>query len=162
MIETNSWVVVEENLVPFFVRCVGLSTGMLQHKESDAFECAVFEGLNDLRNVVGVVKEHMISSSRPFPLSISCHILTLMLDASLQSLQSASVSEQIVANDYYTEKFAANLIWNLCNLTERLLLQSFEHRSCMIHFFLPIIFKAFVSYRFFEISVLGQKQILLR
>ncbi|KAG6635865.1 hypothetical protein CIPAW_11G072500 [Carya illinoinensis] len=86
VIETNSWVVVEENLVPLFVRFVGLSA----------------------------------------------------------------------------EKFAANLIWDLCNLTERLLLQSLEHRSCTIHFFLPIIFKAFVSYRSFEISVHGQKQILLR
>ncbi|KAF5477643.1 hypothetical protein F2P56_004263 [Juglans regia] len=162
VIETNSWVVVEENLVPFFVRFVGLSTGMPQHKESDAFECAVFKGLNDLRNVVGVVKEHMLSPSGPFPLPISCHILTLMLDASLHSLQSASISELIVANDYYAEKFAANLIWDLCNLTERLLLQSLEHRSCTIHFFLPIIFKAFVSYRSFEISVHGQKQILLR
>ncbi|KAG7955620.1 hypothetical protein I3843_11G082000 [Carya illinoinensis] len=103
VIETNSWVVVEENLVPLFVRFVGLSAGMLQHKESDAFECAVFK-----------------------------------------------------------EKFAANLIWDLCNLTERLLLQSLEHRACTIHFFLPIIFKAFVSYRSFEISVHGQKQILLR
>ncbi|KAG7955622.1 hypothetical protein I3843_11G082000 [Carya illinoinensis] len=162
VIETNSWVVVEENLVPLFVRFVGLSAGMLQHKESDAFECAVFKGLNELRNVVGGVKEHILSPSGPFPLPISCHILTLMLDASLQSLQSASISELIVANDYYAEKFAANLIWDLCNLTERLLLQSLEHRACTIHFFLPIIFKAFVSYRSFEISVHGQKQILLR
>jgi tRNA guanosine-2'-O-methyltransferase len=125
---------VEETLVQFFLRYVDLSTGMLEKKGSDAFESSVFEGLNDLTNDVGVVKEHMMSPSGPFPLPISCHILTLMLDAALQSLQAAPISEFLVAHGSFAEKFAANLILDLCNVTEGLLVQSVEHRSCAIGF----------------------------
>lgn len=162
MVETNSWAVVEVTLVPFSLRSVGLSVGVLQRKESDVLECSVFQGLTDQANDLGMVKEQMLSSGGSFPLSISCHILNFMLDAALQSLQATPTPELMVANGCYAEKFVGNLIWDLCNVTEKLLLQSLEHRSCMIGFFLPVIFKALVFHRSFDISIHGQTCTLSR
>ncbi|KAL5815078.1 hypothetical protein ACOSQ3_025873 [Xanthoceras sorbifolium] len=164
--ETNAWGVLEETLVPFFLSSVELSFGMLKSKESDVNEwdrCSPFQGSNDQINASETDKEYTLSLSRLFPLSTSCRILTFILDASLQSLQAASNSESVLENGCcYVEKFAANLLWDLCNLTERLLLQSLEHRSCAIGFLLPIIFKVFVSRYSLEISVDGRSHILSR
>lgn len=162
VVETNSWAVVEATLVPFSLRSVGLSVGVLQRKESDVLECSVFQGLTDQVNDLGMVKEQMLSPGGSFPLSISCHILNFMLDAALQILQATPTSELMVANGCYAEKFVGNLIWDLCNVTEKLLLQSLEHRSCMIGFFLPVIFKALVFHRSFDISIHGQTCTLSR
>nr|POF01631.1 putative methyltransferase tarbp1 [Quercus suber] len=162
VVETNSWAVVEVTLVLFSLRSVGLSVGVLQGKESDVLECSVFRGLTDQANDLGMVKEQMLSSGGSFPLSISCHILNFMLDAALQSLQATPTPELMVANGCYAEKFVGNLIWDLCNVTEKLLLQSLEHRSCMIGFFLPVIFKALVFHRSFDISIHGQTCTLSR
>lgn len=162
VVETNSWAVVEATLVPFSLRSVGLSVGVLQRKDSDVLECSVFQGLTDQVNDLGMVKEQMLSPGGSFPLSISCHILNFMLDAALQSLQATPTSELMVANGCYAEKFVGNLIWDLCNVTEKLLLQSLEHRSCMIGFFLPVIFKALVFHRSFDISIHGQTCTLSR
>ncbi|KAL4602312.1 hypothetical protein ACB092_10G044100 [Castanea dentata] len=162
VVETNSWAVVEVTLVPFSLRSVGLSVGVLQRKESDVLECSILQGLTDQVNDLGMVKEQMLSSGGSFPLSISCHILNFMLDAALQSLQATPTSELMVANGCYAENFVGNLIWDLCNVTEKLLLQSLEHRSCMIGFFLPVIFKALVFHCSFDISIRGQTCTLSR
>ena len=108
-------------------------------------------------------KECMLSLSRSITLPISCHILTLIVDAALRNLQAASCKDSMLENgSCYAENFAANLLWDLCNMTERLLLQGVEHRSCAIGFLLPIILKAFVSLHSLEISVHGNIFILSR
>ncbi|KAB5573980.1 hypothetical protein DKX38_001174 [Salix brachista] len=163
---THSWGVLEANLVPFFLRSAGLSMGMFQNEESDAFEwghCSIYHGLSDLENDFDMDKESMLSLSGSFPLPISCHILTLILDAALQSFQAVSSTKSTLANGFcYTEKLFSNLLSDLCNMSERLLSQSLEHRSCTIGFLLPIIFKAFGSHCSLEITVRGKMFILSR
>ncbi|KAK9275857.1 hypothetical protein L1049_023130 [Liquidambar formosana] len=166
VIETNTWGVMEATLVPFFLKSVGLSMNMLHNDELAIYEWSrysVFQGLNNRKNDSEIDKQSTVSLSGYFPLSISCHILALILDAALRSHEPVSTSESMLANGYcYAEKFAGNLLWDLCNMTVRLLLQSLEHRSCTIGILLPSTLKAFVSHRSFEISVHGQKYIISR
>ncbi|KAF9689746.1 hypothetical protein SADUNF_Sadunf01G0124300 [Salix dunnii] len=163
---THSWGVLEANLVPFFLRSVGLSMGMFQNEESDAFEwghCSIYHGLSDLENDFDLDKESMLSLSGSFPLPISCHILTLILESALQSFRIVSSTKSTLANGFcYAEKLFSNLLWDLCNMSERLLSQSLEHRSCTIGFLLPVIFKAFGSHCSLEITVRGKMFILSR
>lgn len=163
---THSWGVLEANLVPFFLRSVGLSIGMIQNEESDAFEWdhfSIYHGLSDLENDFDLDQEPMLSLSGSFPLPISCHILTLILDAALQSFQAVSSTKSMLANGFCdVEKLFSNLLWDLCNMSERLLSQSLEHRSCTIGFLLPIIFKALGSQCSLEITVHGKMFILSR
>lgn len=153
-------------MVPFFLRSVGLSIGMIQNEESDAFEWdhfSIYHGLSDLENDFDLDQEPMLSLSGSFPLPISCHILTLILDAALQSFQAVSSTKSMLANGFCdVEKLFSNLLWDLCNMSERLLSQSLEHRSCTIGFLLPIIFKALGSQRSLEITVHGKMFILSR
>ncbi|KAJ0047909.1 hypothetical protein Pint_15756 [Pistacia integerrima] len=164
--KTNSWEVLEKTLVPCIVSSVGLSLGMLKHEGSEVIEqgsCSLSLGLKDQIKASDTDKECMPSLCRSFSLSTACHILTLMLDAALKSLQAARNTNSMLENGCcYAEKFAANMLWNLCNMTEQLLLQSLEHRSCAISFFLPIILKAFVSQHSFEITVHGHTHVLSR
>lgn len=146
--------------MPFFLRSVGLSMGMLQDEESDVFglgPCSVSPGFNDLLNDFNLDKKSILYLSGSFPLPMSCHILTLILDAALQGFQAASTTESMLANGCcYAEKLYGNLLWGLCNVSERLLSQSLEHRSCAIGFLLPILFKAFASHHSLEIAVCGR------
>lgn len=147
--------------MPFTFSSVGFSLGMLKNEELDVIEwgsCSKGE-INDS----DMDKECMLSLSRSITLPISCHILTLIVDAALRNLQAASCKDSMLENgSCYAENFAANLLWDLCNMTERLLLQGVEHRSCAIGFLLPIILKAFVSLHSLEISVHGNIFILSR
>ena len=167
MTKTNAWGVLEETLVPCILSSVGLSLDMPKIKGPDVNECGrcsqPFQGSNDQILSSDTDKEYILSLSRSFPLSTSCHILTIILDAALQSLQAASNSKSVLENGCcYVEKFAASLLWDLCDLTEQLLLPSLEHRSCAIGYLLPIIFKVFVSRHSLEVSVDGLTHILSR
>ncbi|XAR70547.1 tRNA (guanosine(18)-2'-O)-methyltransferase [Bertholletia excelsa] len=161
VIETNMWDVVEGTMVPFFLRSIGLSMGMLQSEELAIYSwnsCLVFRGTGYL-----FTDSDVNQNSLPFPLHISCHILTLMLNFSVQSqtaIKNASKSD--LADSCCAEKFAKNLMWDLCNLIVQMLLQSMEHRSCAIKFLLPHIFQIFVTQCAFEISVRGQMYVLSR
>ena len=153
MVETNSWVVVEANLVPFLLRSVYHSLGTLQNEE---LETNMFGHLE-------LDKEHFEYPTWSLPLPISCHILALMLDVTLSNQKIAVVSESVASNGHVDSQcFSGNLIWSLCSMAERMLLQSLEHRSSAISFLLPIIFKAFSSFLSFEVSVHGRKCMLSR
>ncbi|ONI06355.1 hypothetical protein PRUPE_5G055400 [Prunus persica] len=161
VIETNTWVVVEATLVPYFLRVVASSMGMLQNEVPDIFQWVV--GSIDLVTHLEMSEKHSPSQSGSLSLQISCHILTLILDAALHSMKTAASSESMIPNGCFdAQNVAGKLTWGLCSLTERLLLQSLEHRSCATGFLLPIIFKAFSSYCSFEISIHGQTLILSR
>lgn len=151
--------------MPCSFSSVGFSLGVLQNEESDAIEwgcCSPFQGSKGETNASDMDKECMLSLSRSITLPTSCHILTLVMDSALRNLQAAPSTDSLLENGCYAEKFAANLLWYLCNTTERLLLQSVEHRSCAIAFLLPIILKAFVSLHSSEISFHGHIYILSR
>lgn len=161
VIETNAWVVVEATLVPIFLRLVASSIGMPENEVSDTFQLML--GSNDRVNHMEMSTTNILSPPGSPSLPISCHILTLMLDAVLQSKKTAVSPESIIANGCFDDQnFAGKLTWGLCSLTEQLLLQSLEHRSCATAFLLPIIFKAFSSYCSFQFSIHGQTFTLLR
>ncbi|GKV10777.1 hypothetical protein SLEP1_g22096 [Rubroshorea leprosula] len=154
--KTNSWELLEASLVPFFLSSLRISAGAIEKEELDATEWGV-----KVNNLNMVDKDHDISPSGAFPLPLSCHVLSLILDAALQSLQAAPAPE-LVNGCWHAEKCASNLLWDICSMTKKLLLQSLEHRSCAIGFLLPIIFKAFIANYSFEISIHGNPHIFTR
>ncbi|XP_057476407.1 uncharacterized protein LOC130764285 [Actinidia eriantha] len=164
--ETNTWGIVEATMVPFFLRLVGLSTGLLQSEELAIYEwssSSVFQGIDDHLTDADMNKVSMMSQSESFPLHISCHILTLIFNSVTQSQYTGGkASDSSLTIGSYAETIAENLLWDLCNMTVRMLCQSIEHRSCAIKIFLPNIFKAFVTHRAFKISVRGQTRMLSR
>lgn len=141
--------------MPVLLRSVGNSLGMLQNEELDIFKWDVVP--NNLVNDLGMYKENIISTSSSLLMPVSCHILSVLLEAALSNKQIAPTLKSTVANgNVGGQNFAGNLIWYLCNMAEQMLSQSLEHRSCAIGFLLPIIFKAFVPYSSFEISNHGK------
>lgn len=155
VIETSTWGVLEATLVPILLRSVGLSMGMLHNDDSDFYEWSSEsspQGLHDLMD-----REQLLSSSNCFKLPISCNVLSVILDAALQFLQTDTVSKSTGRKGCIADKFVKILIWELCNMTERMLLHSPEHRSCAVGFLLPIILKAFPAICSFEILIRGKK-----
>ncbi|KFK23549.1 hypothetical protein AALP_AAs66918U001300 [Arabis alpina] len=132
VIETSVLDTLGVSLVPFLLRSVGVSMGMVQHEESDFIEWGELL-LCDSMSTVNMDESYVASLSGSFPIPLSCHLLNLILNAAFQSQQGA----------LKVEDFAVGLLWDLCNTTERLLSQSVEHRSCAVSFLLPAIFKAF-------------------
>lgn len=166
VIDTNSWGVVEVTIIPFLLRLVGLSMGEIQSEELDAYElCLTSKNSEDRHLEPQCTAYDNLVQCNPnyFPLPVSCHILTLILDASLQSLRAVrSVSGLDFVDGCCTDKFSAKLLWDLSNITIIMLPQSLEHRSSAITFFLPSIFRAFDSHSVFEVSINGQNYLLSR
>ncbi|MBA0773322.1 hypothetical protein Gotri_008606, partial [Gossypium trilobum] len=164
----HAWEVLEENLVPFSLRSIGLSAGIIQNGDLQGTgldRSSLFHVSSDLIEKF-IENLHVGKDCKPisgyFPLPVSCHVLSITLDAALRNFQAAPVTGSVSENVSSVESFTANLLWNLCNATERLLLQGSESRSCTIGFLLPVIFKAFVSQSSFEISFHRQIHILSR
>ena len=163
MVETNSWEILEATMVPFFLRVIGLSAGMVRNEELAIYRWVTypayqgfddqltalefFEGYNGQSSGPDLNRDSIMSQFGSFPLPTSCHILTLILDASLQNKCPVESTCGLTV---------ANLLWDLCNITLRMLSLSLEIRSSAITFLLPFIFKAFVSDRAFKVSVHGQ------
>ncbi|XP_010518698.1 PREDICTED: uncharacterized protein LOC104798352 isoform X2 [Tarenaya hassleriana] len=147
VIRTNAWDMLQANLVQFLLKSVGVSVGMLRHGESDIIKWGEFPVTDGPTDENGILSQFW-----SFPLSLSCHLLTVAFEAAFQNLQTDSTAE----------KFAADLLWDLCNMTERLLLLSAEHRSCAVSFLLPAIFKAFAAQCSLQISLHGTMYILSR
>lgn len=147
--------------MPIFLRLVASSIGMPEKEVSDTFQLIL--GSNDRVNHMEMSTNHVISPPGSPSLPISCHILTLMLDAVLQSKKTAASTESTIENGCFDDQnFVGKLTWGLCRLTEQLLLQNLEYRSCATAFLLPIIFKAFSSYHSFQIYIDGQVSTLSR
>ncbi|ANM67716.1 tRNA/rRNA methyltransferase (SpoU) family protein [Arabidopsis thaliana] len=151
VIETNVLDMLGVSLVPFLLRSVGFSMGMRQHEESDFIKWGDL-CLRDSLNTIDMDENYIAQLSGSFPIPLSCHLLNLILNAAFQSHQAAPK----------VESFAAGMLWDLCNTTERLLSQSVEHRSCAVSFLLPAIFKAFSSQSSLKISHQGNLFILSR
>ncbi|KAI8530133.1 hypothetical protein RHMOL_Rhmol11G0032100 [Rhododendron molle] len=156
--ETNTWNYLEATMVPFLLRSVGLSMGMLQSEEMAIY------GWNGCSLTDAYVSEgSMMSQSGSLPLHISCHILSSMLDSATESqCAHGNPSKSSLAKETCEETLAKNLLWDICNMAVRMLLQSVEHRFCAIQILLPNILKAFVAHHAFKISVRGQTYVLCR
>ncbi|TYG91203.1 hypothetical protein ES288_A12G243200v1 [Gossypium darwinii] len=165
----HAWEVLEENLVPFSLRSIGLSAGIIQNGDLQGTgldRSSLFYVSSDLIEKLienlHVGKDCKLFISGYFPLPLSCHVLSITLDAALRNFQAAPLTGSVSEKLSSVKSFTANLLWNLCNVTERLLLQGSESRSCTIGFLLPVIFKAFVSQSSFEISVHREIHIMSR
>lgn len=162
VIETSSWGVVEATIVPYLLRLVGLSIGMPQSEELAIYKWSMqlVENHDDTLADLDMCEDSMPSQSKSLPLPMACYLLTSLLDAAMHC--NDATSGLLLANGHCAQIFAVNLLWDLCNITVRMLSHSSEHRSCAINFFLPFIFKAYISDCAFEISVRGQSHMLSR
>ncbi|CAN4078084.1 unnamed protein product [Withania somnifera] len=164
--DTNSWGVVEVTIIPFLIRLVGLSMDEFQSEELYAYELCPTSRNSEDRHLGPqcTLNDHLVQCNpNYFPLPVSCHVLTLILDASQQRLHAVrSVPGLDLIDGCCTDKFSAKLLWDLCNITIRMLPQSLEHRSSAITIFLPSIFRAFYSHSAFEVSINGQNYIFSR
>ncbi|KAI3821527.1 hypothetical protein L1987_09095 [Smallanthus sonchifolius] len=138
VMETNAWGVVEETVVPYLVKSVGLSMGI---HENEPPHIPAFDS---------------------FPLFMGCHILASILDASLKGKHvSESTSGPILANGGCNLHISTgNMVWDICKVTLQMLSHSPEHRSCAIAALLPQLFKSICNA--FDISVHGQDFMLFR
>ncbi|CAI9772460.1 unnamed protein product [Fraxinus pennsylvanica] len=177
--DTSSWDVVEAIMVPLLLRSIGLSMGMLQSDEFAIYDWSSssivqgfytqlntpepFHSSHDKLTDVNLNNDSIVSQSYNFPLPVSCHILSLLLNAALQSKHtSGSESVEILANGSREKILAGNMLSDLSNMTLQMLSQRTEHRSSAIRFLLPFIFKAFEYNRAFEVSFHGKNHTLTR
>lgn len=165
MIETHTWVVLEEILVPIVLRSVGLSMETPHNEDSYFYEWS--SGLwphvsYDLLTNSPLDKELSLSFSSCFTLPTSCQVLSAILEAALQRRQTAMLSKLVEENGCFADNFVKKLMWELCNMTEQMLLYSPEHRSCAVGFLLPIMLKAFASNSSFRVTISGQEHALSR
>ncbi|XP_071917543.1 uncharacterized protein [Coffea arabica] len=152
------------------MRLIGLSMGMIQSQESAMFEWSSRPILQDSDDHQPRLHCFQQCSDKPtnelnrdliqsqfdyFPLPISCYILALTLDASLQCkhVVDCTCSLQVFANKW---------IWDLCNLTFQMLLHSVEHRSFALSILLPSILRVLASHCAFEVSSGVKSHILTR
>lgn len=131
---------------------------MLQNEELDTFEgdrFSVILGSNVPLHEPRMDKQTM-KAYEFLQLPLACHVLAIMLDAVLCNSQAPQTSDVAVSNGCQkAEEFTDKLIWDICNLSEKMLLQSSDHRSCAIRYLLPGIFEALLSHRSLEISIQG-------
>ncbi|XP_038906254.1 uncharacterized protein LOC120092116 isoform X2 [Benincasa hispida] len=156
--ETNSWPIVEATLVPFCISSALYSTSVQQNVELDTFEgdgCSVILGSNFPVHEPRMDNQ-MTKGYRFLQLPLACHVLSIMLDAVFCNTQAPQTSGVVVSNGYQkAEEFTVKLIWDICNLSAQMLLQSSDHRSCAICYLLPVIFEALLSHHSLEISIKG-------
>jgi hypothetical protein len=159
VIETGTLEVLEETLLPVFIRSVGLSMEMIHNDDLSLYEWSgeSCQGSHDVMD-----KEQFMSSSNCFKLTTSCNVLSVILEVSLQFLHIDTVTKSVEREGCIVDTFVKSLILELCNMTERMLLHSPEHRSSAIGFLLPIILKAFPAICSFEISIRGHKHVFSR
>ncbi|GAB2273234.1 hypothetical protein Dimus_008034 [Dionaea muscipula] len=160
LVETNSWRVIEATLAPFLLKSVGLSLDIKQDKFTGADEGGSesdIQGFGCQTCEVDVHQNNILLPPRPLSLTVSCRILTNLLEASLQSGHKVgSTSQNFSANELSAVQFWQNLFRDMCDKTIQMLSQSLDHRSCAVSLVLPTIFKAFSSQPFFEVPVCGE------
>ncbi|CAL0331179.1 unnamed protein product [Lupinus luteus] len=162
VIETHTWKVLKGTFVPIFLRSIGLSMGMLHNGDLDFYEWSsksFFQGSYDVATDPLIEKELVPSYSINFSLPTSCSVLCVILEAALDYLQTDPICKSSEEKGCFADNFVKTLIWELCNMIERMLLQSSEHRSCGVGFLLPIVLKAFPTKSSFEVSIRGQKHV---
>ncbi|GFP96490.1 hypothetical protein PHJA_001793100 [Phtheirospermum japonicum] len=127
---------------------------MFQSEESAIYKWSETEEL--------ISEDSLESHLYDFPLSVSCNILALTLDAALQHKHEGVVSGSTLSNGCSAKVFAGNILWDFSNLTLQMLSQSLEHRSSAVRFLLPLIFKAFAQESSYKVAVPGVPLVLTR
>lgn len=156
--ETNNWELMEATLVPFLLRSVGLSMDMHQNEDTYVIRWSaqcVFQTSKELHKLATVCENVPV-----LPLTLSCYILSCLLDAAIENYQA--VKGSLSMNVLYVGKFCGHLLWDLCNLSIRMLSQSLEHRSCAASSLLPSLYKAFASKCSFKVCIQGESYNIYR
>lgn len=149
VIETNAWGVLEETIVPYLIKVIGLSMGLSENEEYIVHRWTE--------------EDSRLMSFESFPLVTACNILASTLDASVKGKDASESESRSITNGCSLQQiFARNFVWDICNVTLQMLSHSPEHRSCAVTVFLPHLLKAFVSANAFEVSVRGRKFMLSR
>ncbi|KAL3834975.1 hypothetical protein ACJIZ3_009711 [Penstemon smallii] len=176
--ETNSWDVLETTMVPLLLRSIGLSVGMFHSEDSAIYKWSAnstfqassdeevcpnsSDDFHDLFTEKHTHGDFIASYPCDFPLSMSCNILTLTLDAALEKENKEVLSGSTSTNITQANIFAGNMLWDLSNLTLKMLSTSLDLRSSAIRFLLPSIFKALLRNCTYKISVRGRHHVLTR
>ncbi|KAJ6808227.1 uncharacterized protein M6B38_167710 [Iris pallida] len=116
----RAWELMGETLVPYCLRSVGLSMGMVHSDDFAIYQWSTEDSLEMYGTLI---------------VPIACRILTLMLQCVLTSGVGVPNVRQTL------EGFAANLIWDLSNLAVGMLMRPTEDRSFNIRLLLPSLFK---------------------
>ncbi|KAL2903102.1 putative methyltransferase TARBP1 [Bienertia sinuspersici] len=155
--ETYNWELLEKTLIPILLRSVGLSMNLDQNEDNSFIirsRLSVFQSSR-------VQEVETICDNVPLlPLTLSCYLLSCLLDAATESYQRVEAGS--MPGDVKAEAFCGHLLWDLCKLTIQMLSQSLEHRSCAASLLLPSIFKAFASKCSFEVCVQGESCFISR
>ncbi|GAB2209657.1 hypothetical protein Droror1_Dr00026878 [Drosera rotundifolia] len=160
VIEIKSWQSIEATLASFLRRSIYLSMGVDQNKVSAALDGrsndSDVHGLGWKTCETNAVLDNTFPLPEPLPLYISCHILTHLLEAALQSGHTKKNTLGYVAEyGHDGVHFSQNFLWGIYDLTIQMISQGAEHQSCAVSLLLPAIFKAHSSFLFFEESVRG-------
>ncbi|XP_029120003.1 uncharacterized protein [Elaeis guineensis] len=150
----QSWELVGATLVPFCLRSVGLSVGMLYCEELTTHQW----------NSKGIIDQEFEGmSSGVLLLPIACCILKSLLDAALRrwrefrSLEPKSVDACNSLNN-----FVHSVTSDLSKMALGMLMQGAEYRSCSIRLLLPPVFSSLNERRSVMISVHGSQYTLSR
>lgn len=165
-------------MVPFLLKSIGLSMGMTQSEQYAIYKWSknsvsngsmnkdmrpkLFEDFHIKLNEICISEDLLACNTYDIPLSVSCNILTLTLDAALRNNYEEVVPESTIASGSLAKSFAGKLLWDLSSLTFQLFLETSEHRSIAIRFLLPFIFKAFAREYSFDAAVPGISRVLTR
>lgn len=141
VLHRQSWKFMEETLVLFCLRSIGIYVGMTQSEEDFVFQWKKESPI--------CYREFELDDSISVPLPVVCYILASLLDTALQ----ANSSWKLNGNE--DSGFLSKLIWDLAGLVIHMLSQCTEHRSCAIRYLLPAIFKTLTYLYNFKIEVLG-------
>lgn len=138
--EMQSWELMGETFVPYCLRSVGLSVGIIR---SD--ELAVYKwGIEDFVEFPGT-----------FSPAVACRVLISLIDCVLKTKGKVQTEQDV-------EGFAANMIWDLSNLAVGMLMQSVEARSFSFRLLLPAVFKLLSSFSLVKVLVDGAPYTLSR
>ncbi|XP_058084724.1 uncharacterized protein LOC131232481 isoform X2 [Magnolia sinica] len=166
VVENHKWELIEATLVPFSLRAMGLSMGLLQSEELAIYQWSrdsFIQRLNNESSDRNVDQFVTLLESGSVPLSTACHILTSLVVAALKSCQAIESAEQLRAVGWHSaENFARNVLLALSDMAVRMLSQCPEHRSCASRLLLPCIFRALDALSSFEVSVHGLTFIFTR
>ncbi|KAI4369978.1 hypothetical protein MLD38_018367 [Melastoma candidum] len=132
VVEMDAWKDLGISLVPFLLKSIRVPT-----EKYVGYNCS-----DESTSSTAVENENIGGPLPPgyFGLSLSCHILSETLDAALSSGEYPPPRLSSLR-----DRFACDLLPDLCFVAERLLLQSLEYRASAISILLPAIFKAFTS-----------------
>ncbi|EPS74154.1 hypothetical protein M569_00595, partial [Genlisea aurea] len=169
IIQTNNWEVLGATIVPYLFKPIaslfGIEDLIYQWNENFTDKVCVDELFDDYQSKLNgryIWQDSLRFGQHDFSLSVSCNLLTLILNAALLSKIGVVDSVLNFEDACGTKGFVGNLLWDLSNLAIEMLSQGIEYRAAAIRYLLPSICKAFASHCNFDVVTADKKQLLTR